>query len=101
MSETHPLEPLTAFGAANCMPRVPLHIRPAGDVTRHLADTGKARKVPGFETRVEVEETLSRCIEWFKAKIPDRSTLDTRPGEPNWDIDPHHGRVDDLQPIQS
>ena len=55
-----------------------------GDVKRHLADVGKAKRLFGFSPEVEIEAGLARTWEWFRQQgIADR--VDARAsGEVNW-----------------
>jgi UDP-glucose 4-epimerase len=51
-------------------PLVPTHVplpeeRKAVEVGRRLADTEKARKLLGFEARVDLERGLSRLVRWL------------------------------------
>lgn len=71
-----------------------------GDITRHVADTSKARDLVGFEAPTDITEGLSRCIQWFKMKAADGSLLDSEAGDPNWDIKRHCGYATDLQSMQ-
>jgi len=42
--------------------------RAAGGVTRRLADTSRARDELGFEAEVDLEEGLTRLVEWWKGE---------------------------------
>lgn len=39
-----------------------------GDVERHFADTGKARRLFGFRAETDIEQGLDNFIEWFKSQ---------------------------------
>ena len=55
-----------------------------GDVDRHFADIAKARRLFGFEPRVQLEEGLARTVEWFRANdIASRAPAEAA-GAPNW-----------------
>ncbi len=55
-----------------------------GDVDRHFADTSKARRLLGFEPKVELATGLARTFEWFERHdIVHRVDADS-PGRPNW-----------------
>ena len=47
--------------------------RPA-DVRRHWADVTRARAALGFSASVDIEEGLSRYVEWFRDAYPDPAT---------------------------
>ena len=70
-----------------------------GDVTRHLADTSKARDLLGFEAPTDIKNGLGRCIEWFKVRAADGSLLDHQAGEPNWDMELRSEYVADLHSL--
>ena len=55
-----------------------------GDVHRHLADVAKARRLFGFEPRVQLEEGLARTVEWFRAHDVARRAPAGASGAPNW-----------------
>lgn len=55
-----------------------------GDVLRHYADTSKARKLLGFEAKVDIEAGLRRYLEWFKSEGVQRGGLLEAAGRPNW-----------------
>ncbi len=58
--------------------------RRPGDVDRHFADIGKARRVLGFEPAVPLEEGLARTLAWFRERgLADRAEADAA-GAPNW-----------------
>jgi UDP-glucose 4-epimerase len=42
--------------------------RPVNGVTRRLADTSAAREQLGFEAEVDLEEGLTRLVEWWRAE---------------------------------
>jgi UDP-glucuronate 4-epimerase len=48
--------------------RVRFEERPPGDVERTLGDISKARRLLGFEPRVDLEEGLRRFVAWFAAE---------------------------------
>jgi UDP-glucose 4-epimerase len=55
-----------------------------GDVRRHYADVGKAKRLFGFEPRVPIEEGLARTVAWFRERrIASRVDLEAS-GAPNW-----------------
>lgn len=55
-----------------------------GDVDRHFADTGKARRMFGFEARIDLETGLKKTITWLReARIAERVDADAA-GAPNW-----------------
>lgn len=58
--------------------------RRPGDVDRHFADVGKARRLLGFEPRVALEDGLAKTVEWFRSRgIADR-VAEEASGAPNW-----------------
>ena len=59
---------LDILGASDLSPEL-ADERP-GDVAHHTADTGKAKRVLGFEPRVSIREGLERYVEWVLAKGP-------------------------------
>ena len=55
-----------------------------GDVARHFADVGKARRLLGFEPRVDLETGLERTIAWFRDnRILEREGAEAS-ATPNW-----------------
>ena len=42
--------------------------RAVNKVSRRLADTSRARDIIGFEAEVDLEEGLSRLVEWWSAE---------------------------------
>jgi UDP-glucose 4-epimerase len=50
--------------------------RAVNGVTRRLADTSTAREQLGFEAEVDLEEGLTRLVEWWRAE---RSGAPTQP----------------------
>ncbi len=42
--------------------------RSVNKVSRRLADTSKAREMLGFEAEVDLEEGLTRLVDWWKAE---------------------------------
>jgi UDP-glucose 4-epimerase len=42
--------------------------RAVNGVTRRLADTSAAREQLGFEAEVDLEEGLTRLVEWWRAE---------------------------------
>jgi len=55
-----------------------------GDVVRHYADVGKAKRLLGFEPEVEFEDGLARTLAWFRAqKIAERADVGAAT-RPNW-----------------
>ncbi len=55
-----------------------------GDVRRHFADIGKARRLLGFEPAIDIETGLDRTLAWFRAeKISGRVDPDAA-AAPNW-----------------
>ncbi len=47
----------------------------AGDIRHSLADICLARKLLGYEPRVDFREGLSRTVKWYKASIEDLGKL--------------------------
>jgi UDP-glucose 4-epimerase len=55
-----------------------------GDVQRHFADIGKARRLFGFAPLVDIETGIARTREWFTAhRIAERAEAQAA-GAPNW-----------------
>lgn len=54
----------------------PVHMpqRKVNPVSRRLADTENAAKLLGFEAEVQLEEGLSRLVEWWRAERPPTET---------------------------
>lgn len=44
-------------------------VRKVNHVQRRLADTGKAKELLGFETRISLEEGLSGMVQWWREEI--------------------------------
>ena len=42
----------------------------AGDVPRNVSDISKARRVLGYEPRVDLRDGLAETLEWFRAYVP-------------------------------
>jgi UDP-glucose 4-epimerase len=42
-----------------------------GDVQRHYADVGKARRLLGFSSTVDIADGISRYVDWVQAQSPD------------------------------
>ncbi len=63
----------------------PLHenARP-GDVMRHFADTGKARRLFGYEPKVDLETGLLRTANWLREERLSGRTDAAAAGAPNW-----------------
>jgi UDP-glucose 4-epimerase len=55
-----------------------------GDVQRHFADTSKAKRLFGFAPRTEIEQGLTRTIEWFRANDIQSRADAAAAGSPNW-----------------
>jgi len=62
---------LLAVMGSSLQPRhVPLPAeRKAVEVLRRLADTGKAKRLLGFEAEVPLEEGLARLVRWLDVNI--------------------------------
>ncbi len=61
----------------------PVYLKPRpGDVLRHFADVSRARDRIGFEAEVDIEEGISRYIEWFRS-LPLDAIEDAMPQD--WD----------------
>ena len=55
-----------------------------GDVDRHFADVSKARRLFGYEPRVQLDDGLARTVEWFLSNdIASRAPAEAA-GAPNW-----------------
>jgi UDP-glucose 4-epimerase len=55
-----------------------------GDVDRHFADVSKARRLFGYEPRVQLDDGLARTVEWFLSNdIASRAPAKAA-GAPNW-----------------
>jgi UDP-glucose 4-epimerase len=54
-----------------------------GDVHRHYADISKARRLLGFDPRIDIREGLARTVAWFGAHGI-RAGEDAGSGRPNW-----------------
>jgi nucleoside-diphosphate-sugar epimerase len=48
-------------------PQIALAPPLVGEVTRYVADLGKARQLLGYRARVSLEEGVPRAVEWFLA----------------------------------
>ncbi len=55
-----------------------------GDVERHWADVGKARRLFGFAPEVDIEAGLARTLEWFRAQGIAGRPEARAAGAPNW-----------------
>jgi UDP-glucose 4-epimerase len=76
-------ELLVAATGSTGRPLVHADPRP-GDVHRHFADIGKARRLLGFDPRVDIETGIARTLEWFTAqRIVERAEAQAA-GSPNW-----------------
>lgn len=56
-----------------------------GDVRRHFADIGKARRVLGFEPRVAIREGVRRYVDWLVRSELDPREMLTREILRNWE----------------
>jgi UDP-glucose 4-epimerase len=52
--------------------------RAVNKVSRRLADTSLAREQLGFEAEVDLEEGLTRLVEWWKGERAGAPTIPTR-----------------------
>ena len=55
-------------GALGVEPRIERLPPQPGDVERTFADVSKARRLLGYDPRVQVEEGIPRFVEWFRAQ---------------------------------
>jgi UDP-glucose 4-epimerase len=55
-----------------------------GDVLRHCADVSKARRLLGFEPRVDLETGLARTLAWLRAEGAAAREATSAAGTPNW-----------------
>lgn len=55
-----------------------------GDVDRHFADISKARRLFGFDPRVDLETGLARTVEWFRSERISERVEAGEAGAPNW-----------------
>ncbi len=55
-----------------------------GDVQRHYADVGKAKRLFGFEPEVGIESGLARTVEWFRERGILGRVEPEASGAPNW-----------------
>jgi UDP-glucose 4-epimerase len=65
---------------------VPVRFEPGrpGDVKRHYADIGKARRLFGYAPSVDFEDGLAKTVAWFRAnRIASRAAADASE-KPNW-----------------
>jgi len=53
-----------------------------GDVHRHYADISKARRLLGFDPKIDIREGLARTVAWFEARGIVASGAAS--GLPNW-----------------
>jgi UDP-N-acetylglucosamine/UDP-N-acetyl-alpha-D-glucosaminouronate 4-epimerase len=59
----------------------PVHTEPReGDVRKTEADVSLARRLIGYEPKVDIEEGLYRTVEWFRSASGSTSALQTTPG---------------------
>ena len=64
---------------------IPLFAEPRpGDVDRHFADVSKAKRLLGFEARIDLETGLARTLEWFRSNHSASSAEIEASGSPNW-----------------
>lgn len=61
---------IDSLGARELKPSYLLAGRP-GDVERHYADIGKARKLLGYSPTVDIEDGIKKYIEWIKTESVD------------------------------
>ncbi len=54
------------------------------DVMRHAADTAKAKRIIGWNAEIDIEEGITKYIEWLKMRYPDPKQLLKRIPEKNW-----------------
>ncbi len=54
------------------------------DVERHYAATGLARRLLGFEARLDIETGLNQYVSWFQQAHPEASRLLEEVQEQNW-----------------
>ena len=55
-----------------------------GDVARHWADVGKAKRLLGYEPSMDLSTGLERTVAWFREQgIVDRVDPGST-GRPNW-----------------
>lgn len=55
-----------------------------GDVRRHVADIGLARRLLGFAPTVSIEEGIRRYVDWFRRSSPDPRVLLAEQQQANW-----------------
>jgi UDP-glucose 4-epimerase len=55
-----------------------------GDVDRHFADTGKARRLLDFSATVDIERGIEQYIQWIKTENPDLATWVAQEKVVNW-----------------
>lgn len=55
-----------------------------GDVQRHFADVSKARRLLGFEPRVDLDAGLARTLAWLRAERIAARPGAAEAGAPNW-----------------
>jgi len=55
-----------------------------GDVDRHFADVSKAKRLFGFQPRVDLEMGLEHTVEWFRREHIAERVADGEAGTPNW-----------------
>jgi UDP-glucose 4-epimerase len=55
-----------------------------GDVDRHYADTGRARRLLGFVPEVDIVEGIGRYVDWLEGEAPDLDAWIARDKVQNW-----------------
>lgn len=55
-----------------------------GDVDRHYADIGKAKRLFGFAPTIDLETGLARTVEWFEQQRIHERVSDDAAAHPNW-----------------
>lgn len=55
-----------------------------GDVRRHFADIGLARRLLGFTPTVSIEEGIGRYVDWLRRSAPDPRALLAEQEQVNW-----------------
>jgi nucleoside-diphosphate-sugar epimerase len=56
-----------------------------GDVRRHFADISKAKRVLGFEPRVEIREGVKRYVDWLRRSEFDPREMLSKEKLRNWE----------------
>jgi UDP-glucose 4-epimerase len=76
-------ELLAKHMGSDTLPVVHAEPRP-GDVRRHFADIGKAKRLFGFQPTMDIETGLARTVEWFRTHRIEKRVAAEAAGTPNW-----------------